>query len=67
MVRDGSDGSLMIANQKPFGTDAALKHRTKALEALFKIEIEFARLRDRLYIERMEEVVRDREAVEAGE
>lgn len=48
-------------------TDAALKHRMKALEALFKIEIEFARLRDRLYLERMEEVVRDREAVEAGQ
>lgn len=36
------------------------------MEALTKIEIEFARLRDRLYLERMADVERERIGVETG-
>lgn len=36
------------------------------MEALTKIEIEFARLRDKLYIERMADVEKDRIGVETG-
>lgn len=36
------------------------------MEALTKIEIAFARLRDRLYIERMAEVEQERIGVETG-
>jgi hypothetical protein len=37
------------------------------MEALTRIEIEFARLRDKLYIERMTEVETERVGVETGE
>lgn len=46
--------------------DVFVRRRGEAIEALTRIEIEFARLRDRLYIERMGEVERERRAVENG-
>ncbi|KDE08327.1 hypothetical protein MVLG_01368 [Microbotryum lychnidis-dioicae p1A1 Lamole] len=46
--------------------DAFMRKRAEAMEALTKIEIAFARLRDRLYVERMAEVERDRLAVDTG-
>lgn len=42
------------------------KRRLDAIEALTKIEIEFATLRDALYVEKMEEVARERWQIEAG-
>lgn len=47
--------------------DAFLRKRADAMEALTRIEIEFARLRDKLYIERMTEVEKERVGVENGE
>lgn len=47
--------------------DAFLRKRAEAMEALTRIEIEFARLRDRLYVERMTEVEKERIGVEDGE
>ena len=47
-------------------TAAALRQRNSAIEALVKIEIEFARIRDALYIERVGEVVAERESIENG-
>jgi hypothetical protein len=46
--------------------DAFLRKRAEAMEALTKIEIEFARLRDKLYIERMADVEKERIGVETG-
>lgn len=46
--------------------DAFLRKRAEAMEALTRIEIEFARLRDRLYVERMTEVEKERIGVEDG-
>ena len=43
--------------------DASLRRRAEAMEALTKIEIEFARLRDRFYLERMAEVEQERQGV----
>ena len=42
------------------------KRRLDAIEALTKIEIEFATLRDALYVEKMEEVARERWQIESG-
>lgn len=47
--------------------DAFVRKRAEAMEALTKIEIEFARLRDKLYLERMAEVDKERIGVETGE
>lgn len=44
-----------------------MRKRAEAMEALTRIEIEFARLRDRLYMERMAEVEKERIGVENGE
>ncbi|KAK4699464.1 hypothetical protein P7C70_g6793, partial [Phenoliferia sp. Uapishka_3] len=46
--------------------DASLRRRAEAMEALTKIEIEFARLRDKLFIERMVDVEKERVGVETG-
>lgn len=47
-------------------TDEAALRRTEALDALTKIELGFAMLRDRLYAERIEEVSREGEMVLDG-
>jgi hypothetical protein len=48
-------------------SDAAfLRKRAEAMEALTKIEIQFAQLRDVLYVERMEEVEKERAGIENG-
>lgn len=43
------------------------KKRAEAIEALTKIEIEFAQIRDLLFLEKMEELARERWQIEAGE
>ncbi|PWN39705.1 hypothetical protein IE81DRAFT_326263, partial [Ceraceosorus guamensis] len=48
------------------GTDEAALKRQEAMEALTKIEISFAALRDRLYVERMEEVNKESEMILDG-
>jgi hypothetical protein len=48
-------------------TDEAALRRTEALDALTKIELGFAMLRDRLYAERIEEVSKEGEMVLDGE
>ncbi|GAA5916692.1 hypothetical protein JCM6882_002269 [Rhodosporidiobolus microsporus] len=48
-------------------SDAAfIRKRAEAMEALTKIEIQFAQLRDVLYVERMEEVEKERTGIESG-
>jgi hypothetical protein len=44
----------------------AAKRRLEALEELTKIEIAFASLRDQLFLERIEDVSRERRAIEDG-
>lgn len=44
----------------------AAKKRAEAIEALTKIEIQFAQIRDLLYLEKIEEVARERWQIEAG-
>lgn len=43
-----------------------MRKRGEAMEHLTKIEIQFAKLRDMLYVERMTEVEKDRIAIESG-
>lgn len=45
----------------------AAKKRADALDALAKLEIEFARLRDRLFYEKMDDLARERWQIDAGE
>ena len=47
-------------------TDEAAQRRSEAMEALTRIEIAFAALRDRLYVERMAEVNRESEMILDG-
>ena len=54
---------IVIADQD----DAQGRRRVEAMEELTKIEIAFARLRDRLYVERMTEVEKERIGVETGQ
>lgn len=49
------------------GDAGAAKKRQEAIEALTKIEIEFAQLRDKMYLEKMEEIARERWQIENGE
>lgn len=46
--------------------DVSLRKRAEAMDALTRIEIEFARLRDRLYMERMADIEKERIGVESG-
>lgn len=46
---------------------AAVRRRAEAMEELAQIEINFAKLRDQLYIQRMRDNERDREEIEKGE
>lgn len=48
------------------GDAGAAKKRQEAIEALTKIEIEFAQLRDKMYLEKMEEVAKERWQIENG-
>lgn len=43
-----------------------MRKRAEAMEALTKIEIEFAKLRDLLYIERLADIERERIGIETG-
>ncbi|PWN91346.1 hypothetical protein FA10DRAFT_278188 [Acaromyces ingoldii] len=52
-------------DEEPATDEAALK-RQEAMEALTKIEIGFAVLRDKLYVERMEEVSKESEMIYKG-
>lgn len=57
-----------IASSLDIAGDAgAAKKRQEAIEALTKIEIEFAQLRDKMYLEKMEEVAKERWQIENGE
>lgn len=47
-------------------SDLAAQHKQEALEQMTKIEIMFAKLRDRLYVERMEEARKEAEMVLEG-
>lgn len=44
-----------------------MRKRVEAMEQLTRIEVQFAKLRDQLYIDRMGEIERERLRVEAGE
>jgi hypothetical protein len=57
---------LSLAFHLDNSDDMFVRRRDEAIEALTRIEIEFARLRDRLYVERMGDVERERIAVENG-
>ncbi|KAL8292514.1 hypothetical protein RQP46_001126 [Phenoliferia psychrophenolica] len=46
--------------------DFSLRKRADAMEALTRIEIDFARLRDKLYLERLADVEQERVGVETG-
>ncbi|KAI5475308.1 Sds3-like protein [Pseudohyphozyma bogoriensis] len=46
--------------------DAFMRKRAEAMEELTKIEIGFAKLRDKLYIERMMDVEKERMGIETG-
>lgn len=59
-----SQSTLRLADTS---TDEAALRRQEAMEALTKIEIGFAMLRDRLYVERIEEVGREGEMIYDGE
>lgn len=58
---------LTLESSSDDADDVHLRKRTEAIEALTRIEIEFAKLRDLLYIERMADVERERIAVENGQ
>lgn len=60
----GADALWVVADTSD---DAFVRKRAEAMEALTKIEIEFARLRDKLYLERIAEVDKERIGVEKGE
>ncbi|CEH13856.1 hypothetical protein CBOM_01750 [Ceraceosorus bombacis] len=75
LARDGADadGTPAPASEADdgaadddTGTDEAALKRQEAMEALTKIEISFAALRDRLYVERMEEVNKESEMILDG-
>lgn len=61
-----SSNDLTQLSSEPATDEAALK-RQEAMEALTKIEIGFAVLRDKLYVERMEEVSKESEMIYKGE
>lgn len=55
-----------LENEDDQATDEAALRRAEAMETLTKIEINFALLRDRLYVERIEEVSKESEMVLDG-
>ncbi|GAA5851364.1 hypothetical protein JCM8547_004219 [Rhodosporidiobolus lusitaniae] len=57
---EGSEGEEDLSDA------ALLRKRAEAMEALTKIEIQFAQLRDVLYLERMQEVEQERIGIEEG-
>lgn len=59
--------SLSFNSSTDTGDAGAAKRRQEAIEALTKIEIEFAQLRDKMYLEKMEEVAKERWQIENGE
>ncbi|KAK9898519.1 hypothetical protein P389DRAFT_167037 [Cystobasidium minutum MCA 4210] len=65
--REGSPGHETGAgsdHEEDTGDASAAKKRQEAIEALTKIEIEFAQLRDKMYLEKMEEVAKERWQIE---
>ncbi|GAA6060059.1 hypothetical protein JCM10212_003020 [Sporobolomyces blumeae] len=64
---EDEDGAAGESEHEEDTSDAAfMRKRSEAMEHLTKIEIQFAQLRDLLYVERMSEVEKDRIAIESG-
>ncbi|GAA6002386.1 hypothetical protein JCM10207_001093 [Rhodosporidiobolus poonsookiae] len=60
---EGQEGS---EHEEDTSDAAFMRKRAEAMEALTKIEIQFAQLRDVLYIERMQEIEKERIGIENG-
>ncbi|GAA5896924.1 hypothetical protein JCM8208_006113 [Rhodotorula glutinis] len=66
-VEDGEeDEPVEGEEEEDTSDDAFMRKRAEAMEALTKIEISFARLRDLLYLERLADVEKERLAIETG-
>ncbi|GAA5946943.1 hypothetical protein JCM3775_003934 [Rhodotorula graminis] len=66
-VEDGEeDEAVEGEEEEDTSDDAFMRKRAEAMEALTKIEISFARLRDLLYLERLADVEKERLAIETG-
>ncbi|BGP39959.1 hypothetical protein JCM10450v2_003939 [Rhodotorula kratochvilovae] len=60
------DGAYEGEEEEDTSDDAFMRKRAEAMEALTKIEITFARLRDLLYLERLADIEKERLAIETG-
>ncbi|GAA6056802.1 hypothetical protein JCM3770_002808 [Rhodotorula araucariae] len=60
------DGAYEGEEEEDATDDAFMRKRADAMEALTKIEISFARLRDLLYLERLADIEKERLAIETG-
>ncbi|GAA5842718.1 hypothetical protein JCM9279_003672 [Rhodotorula babjevae] len=65
-VHGDEDEAVEGEEEEDTSDDAFMRKRAEAMEALTKIEISFARLRDLLYLERLADVEKERLAIETG-